>query len=388
MRIGISTSVIQRGKTGVAQYLFALMRAFLPYVREHEFILFVLEEDLPLFDFAKSSMKLVPVSERFRPPVKNILWHQRVLPQLARALPLDVLHVPSYRRMLWPHPCPLVATIHDLAPFRVPKKYSWSRMFYGRVVARRLAQRQDAVIAISENTARDIRESFQVPPSRIKVIHNGVEHERFFPGSRDDAQGKMGRRHHLESPFFLYVARLEHPGKNHVRLISAFNQFKSATKSDWQLVFGGSDWHGAEAIHTAAKESPFASDIRFLGFVSDDELPDLYRAAEAFVYPSLYEGFGMPPIESMACGCPVICSDRGSLGEVVGNAAAIVDPEDPKSIARQLTMLSSDSKLRDRLRESGFAQARQFDWNRTASETLSLYAAVGKGARTFSTARG
>src|SRR5690349_519085 len=119
MRIGISTSVIQRGKTGIAQYLFALLRAFLPYARENQFVLFVLEEDLPLFAFTQGKMQLVPVPEAFRPPVKNILWHQRALPQLARNLGLDVLHVPSYRRMLWPRPCPLVATIHDLAPFRV-----------------------------------------------------------------------------------------------------------------------------------------------------------------------------------------------------------------------------------------------------------------------------
>ena len=373
MRIGISTSVIQRGKTGVAQYLFALLRAFLPYADDNHFVLFVLEEDLPLFAFAKNKMQLVPVLEAFRPPVKNILWHQRALPHLARDLELDVLHVPSYRRMLWPHPCPLVATIHDLAPFRVPKKYSASRMFYGRVVARRLAQRQDAIIAISENTARDIRQFFDVSEENLHVIHNGLEHDRFFPGSREQAQAEMAARHQLRQPFFLYVARLEHPGKNHVRLISAFNQFKSATRSDWQLVLGGSDWHGAEAIHAAARQSPFASEIRFLGFVPDADLPNLYRAADVFVYPSLYEGFGMPPLEAMACGCPVICSTSGSLGEVVGNAAAIVDPQNINSIANQLGLLANDENLRERHRQAGFARARQFDWNHTARETLSLY---------------
>jgi glycosyltransferase involved in cell wall biosynthesis len=373
MRIGISTSVIQRGKTGIAQYLFALLRAFLPYVGENHFVLFVLKEDLPLFDFAKNKMQLVPVAETFRPPIKNILWHQRALPQLARDLDLDVLHVPSYRRMLWPRPCPLVSTIHDLAPFRVPNKYSPTRMFYGRVVARQLAQRQDAIIAISENTARDVRQFFDVALENLHVIHNGLEHNRFFPGSREQAQAEMAERHQLRQPFFLYVARLEHPGKNHVRLISAFNQFKSATGSDWQLVFGGSDWHGADAIHAAARQSPFASEIRFLGFVSDEDLPNLYRAAEVFVYPSLYEGFGMPPLEAMACGCPVICSTSGSLGEVVGNASAIVEPQDLNSIASQLGLLARDTNLRERLRQAGFARAKQFDWNKTARETLSLY---------------
>ena len=387
MRIGLSTSVIQRGKTGIAQYVFALLRAFLPHANENHFVLFVLEEDLPLFEFARNKMELVPVAEKFRPPVKNILWHQRALPQLARDLQLDVLHVPSYRRMLWSGPCPLVATIHDLAPFRVPKKYSPARMFYGRVVARRLAQRQDALIAISENTASDIRRFFDVPSDRIHVIHNGLEHQRFFPGSREQAQAEMAHRHQLQKPFFLYIARLEHPGKNHVRLISAFNQFKSATGSDWQLVFGGSDWHGAEAIHAAAQQSPFASDIRMLGFVADEQLPDLYRAAEVFVYPSLYEGFGMPPVEAMACGCPVISSTRGSLGEVVGNAAAIVDPDNIDSISSVLGLLAGDAAVRERFRQAGLARAKQFDWNRTARETLSLYASVGRNDEKFLSVR-
>jgi len=380
MRIGISTSVIQRGKTGIAQYLFALLRAFLPYANENEFVLFVLAEDLPLFDFAKNKMRIIPVAEKFRAPVKNILWHQRALARLARDLELDVLHVPSYRRLLWSGPCPLVATIHDLAPFRVPKKYNPARMFYGRVIARRLAQRQDAVIAISDNTARDIREFFGVSPARIRVIHNGLEHDRFFPGSREQAQAEIAQRHKLYAPFFLYVARLEHPAKNHVRLISAFNEFKARTGSDWQLVFGGGDWHGAEAIHSAARQSPFAADIRFLGFVADDDLPNLYRAAEVLVYPSLYEGFGMPPIEAMACGCPVICSTRGSLGEIVGNAAALADPEDVDFMAKQLSLLAKDANLRERFRQAGLARARDFDWNRTAAETLSIYARVGQTA--------
>lgn len=386
MRIGISTSVIQRGQTGIAQYLFALLRAFLAHANEMQFTLFVLEDDLPLFDFAKTKMQIVPVPEQFRPPIKNILWHQRTLPHLARGLELDVLHVPSYRRMLGTRPCPLVATIHDLAPFRVRKKYSLARMFYGRVVARQLAQRQDQIIAISENTARDIREFFHVPEERIHVVHNGVEHERFFPGNREQAHAEIARRHNLSAPFFLYVARLEHPAKNHIRLISAFNQFKSATGSNWQLVFGGSDWHGAEAIHVAARQSPFASDIRFLGFVANEDLPNLYRAADVFVYPSLYEGFGMPPVEAMACGCPVICSARGSLGEVVGNAAAVVEPEDVNSLAKQLAFLANSVDERERLRSAGLIRAKKFDWNHAAVETLSIYARAGRNAEIFSTA--
>jgi len=382
MRIGISTSVIQRGKTGVAQYVMALLRALRPYSGLHRFILFVLEEDLSLFDFLGDTMKVVTVPEQFRPPLKNILWHQSKLSGLARQHDLDVLHVPSYRRLLWPRPCALVATIHDLAPFHVSGKYEWKRMFYGRVVARKLARRQDRIIAISQNTSRDIVQFFGIEQAKISVVYNGIEHDRFFPGSREAARDIVSRKFGLRGPFFLYVARLEHPAKNHVRLISAFERFKIESGSDWSLVLSGSDWHGAEVIHAAIKKSKFASSIHPLGFVPDEALPDLYRAGEVFVYPSLYEGFGLPPAEAMACGCPVISSTCGSLGEVVGNAAAIVDPEDVQALSQQMRILATQETERNRLRIAGLAQSQKFDWKTTARMTMKVYEmAVAKRGR-------
>lgn len=373
MKVGLSTSVIQRGQSGVAQYVFALVAALLRHPARPDLTLFVLEDDVPLFNFARDNARIVPVSERVRSPVQDILWHQTVLPLLARDHRLDVLHVPSYRRMLWPRPCALVTTIHDLAPFHVAGKYDWKRMFYGRVVARSLAHRQDRIIAVSQNTGTDIQNFFRVPAENISVIHNGLDHTRFAPDSTEAAKQFATQRLGLRAPFFLYVARLEHPGKNHVRLIEAFNHFKVETKSSWQLVFSGSDWHGAQAIHAAIGQSPFRGDIRCLGFVENDAMAMLYRAAGVFVYPSLFEGFGFPPLEAMACGTPVLCSTRGALGEVVGDAAATVDPEDVPALKAQLATLASDPDLRAKLRAAGLARARRFDWERTASKSLEVY---------------
>jgi glycosyltransferase involved in cell wall biosynthesis len=383
MRIGLSTSVIQRGRSGVGQYVLALVRALLGEAHRHDFTLFVLEDDLPLFAFAGAAMKLVPVSERFRPPIKNVLWHQIRLPRLVRRLRLDVLHVPSYRRMLWLQPCALVATVHDLAPFHVPKKYSLLRMLYGRIVVPWLARRQDEIIAVSECTVADINAFFNLPRRRLRVIHNGLDHERFHLGSRAGARVAVARSHGLRQPFFLYVARLEHPAKNHARLIAAFNRFKAQTRSPWQLVLAGSDWHGAEIVHRLIQQSAFAADIRSLGFVPDEELPTLYRAADLFVFPSLFEGFGLPPVEAMACGCPVLSSARGGLEEVVGDAAAILDPECIADIQAQLTRLAGDLHALDELHAKGLAQAAQFDWRLTAAATLRTYTeAVAKNKRT------
>ena len=376
MNIALSTTVIQRGKTGVAQYVFALVRALLPHAGDHRFTLFVLEEDRPFFEFVAGAMTLAPVAEKYRPAMKNIWWHQTLLPGLLRERQIDVLHVPSYRRMLWPKPCALVATIHDLAQFHVAGKYDWARMFYGRVVARRLAQRQDAIIAVSQNTARDIEQFFGIPVARQHVILNGLDHNRFQPGDRAAAKQQATECWQLAHPFFVYVSRLEHPAKNHVRLIEAFNQFKRATNSDWQLVLVGGDWRGADAIHAAAAESPFAGDIRFLGFIDDAAVPALYRAADAMVYPSLFEGFGFPPLEAMACGCPVISSERGSLAEVVGDAADIVDPLNISAIAAALRRVATDADHRDRLRIAGFRNVQRFNWQRHAETVLGVYEAA------------
>ncbi len=373
MKVGLSTLMIQRGRSGVARYVLGLTRALLSSDTPPDLTLFVLEEDRGLFDFAAGRAQIVTVPERHRPPIRNILWHQLVLPRLTRALDLDLIHIPSYRRMLWPRPCPLVATIHDLAPFRLPGKYDRRRMFYGRHVARWLARRQDRIIAVSDATRSDISRFFGIPTEQLAVVHNGLEQSQFVPGPTDAATELVAKRFGIRGPYFLYVARLEHPAKNHVRLIAAFEQFKAEMKSDWQLVFGGSDWHGAAAIHGAIASSACREDIRCLGFVGEDALPALYRAAKVFVFPSLYEGFGFPPLEAMACGCPVLSSTRGALAEIVPGAAATVDPEDVAAMKAGLANLAANEQLRTDLSAAGLARAQQFDWETTARRTLEVY---------------
>lgn len=372
MRIGFSTSVIQRGQTGIAQYVFSLLQALARH-KEHDFVLFVLEQDLPLFEFARPQMKIVPVPERYRSPTRDILWHQTELPRLARAHQLDVAHVPSYRRMLWRSPCPRVATIHDLAAFHVARKYDWKRMIYGRVVAAYLARRQEELIAVSKNTAQDMAKFWHIPAGRVTVIHHGIDLQRFAPREVRPEPTASRLRFGLQQPFFLYVARLEHPGKNHVRLIHAFEQFKMETRSPWQLVLAGSDWHGAEVIHETVAQSWARRDIRTLGFVSASELPLLYQDASVFVYPSLHEGFGFPALEAMASGCPVLCSSRGALKEVVGDVAVIADPEDVDALKNEMVRLASDEELRTRLAHVGIGWSKQFDWARAAEKTLGVY---------------
>jgi glycosyltransferase involved in cell wall biosynthesis len=271
-----------------------------------------------------------------------------------------------------------MATIHDLAPFSVPGKYDWKRMLYARWVVGRLARRQDLILAISETTARDITKFLKVDSHRVRVVYNGVDHARFHPRRGEGEQQRIQAR--FGGPFILYVSRLEHPAKNHVRLIKAFEFYKRSTGSPWKLVLAGSDWHGSEVIHQTADASPFRQDIVRPGFVADEEVPALYRSAEIMAYPSLFEGFGLPPIEAMACGCPVLTSGCGSLSEVVGDAAMIIDPHEPADAATKLQTLAASPMLRERLRQSGLRRAARFNWQTTARQTVEAYEYLRKVA--------
>jgi glycosyltransferase involved in cell wall biosynthesis len=376
MKVALSTLMIQRGKTGVAQYVFNLAKGILQFEPSIKLHLLVLEEDRPLFEFARERARMTIVPEHWRGPAKNILWHQGYLPFWLKENRIDVLHVPSYRRMLAYSPCPQVTTIHDLAPFHVQGKYDFKRMFYGRQVMPQLARRQDRIIAVSQNTALDIEKHLAIPSDRVTVIHNGIDRERYSPGDAREAKKIVQSTWGITEPFFLYVSRLEHPGKNHARLIRAFNGFKQRTGLNWQLVLGGSDWHGAGIIHDEAEKSPCARDIRFLGFVPDDRLPTLYRAASCLIYPSLFEGFGFPPLEAMACDCPVLCSLQGSLREVTNGAAGELDPFDPHNMAGQMIRLATDDFWGEELRKAGRANARRYSWEEVSKLTVEAYAST------------
>jgi len=218
-----------------------------------------------------------------------------------------------------------------------------------------------------------VEKFFRIPASRLTVIPNGLDHSQFRPGSKPAAREAVCTPAGIAGPFFLYVARLEHPAKNHCGLINAFNRFKATTGSAWRLVLAGGDWHGSQTIRALVHASPFVHDISLLGFVPSEQLADWYRAADVFVFPSLYEGFGMPPVEAMACGCPVLSSVTGALVETVGDAAGQLDPHDIPQMQAQLGRAATDEAWRTELGVAGTARARAFDWNATAQAVIDVY---------------
>jgi glycosyltransferase involved in cell wall biosynthesis len=290
-----------------------------------------------------------------------ILWKHLALP-LALALDrVSVFHSPTGTLPLVA-PCPQVVTLHDVFAAIEPRWFAPRMGWQLRTTQRRAARSAITVIAVSDCTRRDLVERYGVPPQRIRVVHNGLDHSRFHP-IEVDAEA-VARRFGVRFPFILCVGSLM-PWRNAARLLRA------ASRLSYGLLFVGRDIWGTDPTERLATERGWDW-ARFAGYVSDEDLPALYAAARAFAYPSLYEGFGIPPIEAMACGTPVVASTAGALPEVLGDAALLVDPFDEDALAQALQAAAED---RGELRRRGLERAARYTWRRAAAETWAVYEA-------------
>jgi glycosyltransferase involved in cell wall biosynthesis len=285
--------------------------------------------------------------------------------------PVDVLHV----QYTAPPLCriPVVAMIHDLAFEHLPETFTRRGSFQLKLTVRATAKKAARIATVSEYSRQDLIRTYQLPPEKVVVTYNGVEpHFTPQPKSPNEAEG-LRRRFGLARDFLLTVGSLQ-PRKNLVRLIRAYSKLRSECADfTHQLVVVGRKLWLADEIFAEVKRQRWAGDVIMTGYVEDEDLPALYRAASAFVYPSIFEGFGLPPLEAMACGTPVVTGDNSSLPEVTGEAALLVDAKDEHALANALLEVVNNEPLRATLREKGIAQARKFTWRAAAEKTLQLY---------------
>lgn len=373
-KIGILTFACDAGRSGIGQYLVHLLREFPTLAPGVEFEVIGHEDELSAFLPAAHPYTTHIVSARWKSPIANILWQNLVLPRLCRARGYDALFLPAANRRLplW-LPCPSVGTVHDFSSMHIDGKYDPLRDIYIKRVLPRLVRRLTRIIAVSECTKRDIVRYARVPADRITVIHHGVDHDVYYPRDKESSQRKVAPKYRLKPPYILYISRIEHPGKNHVRLVRAFAQLKRETDLPHQLVLAGSDWTRAEEVHKEADATGLGDAIRFTGFIDGADLPDLYCGADLFVFPSLYEGFGMPILEAMACGIPVACANTSSLPEVAGDAASYFDSEKEETITATLRELLSDPAFRVQLAALGREQVTRYKWSGPAQSTANSF---------------
>jgi glycosyltransferase involved in cell wall biosynthesis len=283
------------------------------------------------------------------------------------ALPFDLFHgtdtiAPAISR-------PTVITIHDVSTLLFPRHHTRLHRWFDRLSLPRMVKRATAVITDSEATRRDVIRLLGVPPHRVHAIHLGVDHRKFYVREPRKAQTVISASLHIPIPYILAVGTLE-PRKNLIGLMQAYALLPSDRP---KLVLAGARGWGDNPIYQAARQLGLLDAIQFTGYIPDDVLPSLYAGAQCFVYPSLYEGFGLPALEAMACGAPVITSRTSSLPEVAGDAGLLVDPNDTLELARAMERLMRDGSLRDELRVRGIAQAAMFSWDQTARRTAGVY---------------
>ncbi len=379
MRIIIDyTPAVHQG-AGIGRYTRGLVDALTRLDTRHQYTLLVLGRAgarfIPGALPANFKLRYVPLSDRWA----TVLWYRLNLP-----LPVDLFagradlfHGPSFT--LPPSFIPSLLTVHDLSFLRYPQGAHPALLAWlSRAVPRSL-RRARHVLADSENTRSDLIELMGVPAGRITVIGAGVD-ERFRPVTDPAILADVRARYRLSDRFILGISTLE-PRKNFTGLIAAFNRLATTTDrpssvDDLHLVIAGGKGWLYDDIFAEADASPVRERIHFTGFVADEDLPALYTRADLFAFPSHYEGFGIPVLEAMACGTPVVCADNSSLPEVAGDAALLVAATDTDALADAMQRLLVDTSLRTGLIERGLAQVRKYTWEGAARRLLEVYEAV------------
>jgi glycosyltransferase involved in cell wall biosynthesis len=303
-------------------------------------------------------------------------WKQHLrLHQLVQAYSVNLLHVP-YLRQAVAVPCRYLMTVHDLADFLYSPHFGWKQKMRWRMVRRTLSRAQ-RILAVSQATRRDIENLFGIPARRVSVVENAID-ERFVQTSRREEQRLVLERYRVIDPFLLYVGSAR-PQKNLTRLIEAFAVLKGELRehrafSTLKLLIIGDELGEHPDLRRAVLRTRMQEHVRFLGFLPVETLRVFYQSAEVFVFPSLHEGFGLPPLEAMAQGTPVVTSNVSSLPEVVGDAALLVPPENVFEIARGVSRALLDEDLRIQLRERGQRRIARFSWERSVQQVLQVYA--------------
>lgn len=371
MRIGIDYTAAISQKAGIGRYTREIIKHLAEIDKINSYVLLTPPQASGL-DFPPNFQgKKLPLPERWM----TILWHRLRFPLWVEVFtgPLDVFHSPDF--VLPPvKAARTILTVHDLSFLRLPHCSEPHLRAYLSKAVPRSARRAHLILADSENTRQDVIELLDIPPGRVEVLYAGVD-ERFRPIGET---AEVRTRYRLPERFILSVGTLE-PRKNYERLIEAFALLKGRvpSASDVKLVIVGQKGWLYEGIFAAVERLNLQGEIIFSGYVADEDLPALYSAAELFVYPSLYEGFGLPPLEAMACGTPVVASSAPCLPEVLGDAALFAPPDEVEAMASAMERALLDEGLRHQLREKGFSRAKAFSWEKSARKLLEVYGRVG-----------
>ncbi len=370
MNILYSAMPLDKGKSGISNYMFNTLEEML---KHHKVTVIVLQEDLPLLKERFPSAEYYQVSNRFAKPLINMLWHLFVMPFIMDFSKYDFLFVPAAnRRVICRSPIFSVGTVHDFSQFHIKAKYDCLRMFYIRHVVPHFLHRFSSIVAVSKSTKNDTVSFCGIPEDRISVLYNGFDSRIYradIPKNQEMIKSKFG----IKGKYILYISRIEHPGKNHLNLIKAYEQLDLKLTGEYELVFAGSLWSGAEKVREYAEKSRLKDRIIFTGFIDYKDMPQLYRCAALYAFPSFFEGFGIPLVEAMACAVPCVCSNCSSLAEIAEGAALTFNPAAPDDIAEKITRVLNDGTLTSQMAAKGLEKLPLFNWERHVKGIIEAY---------------
>ena len=352
MKILLSAIPFDNGKSGISVYIREVVKAL--ESAGHELTLIV--ED----DGAKEFERFELIKIKKRRALYSMLYSLFILPFRINWKKYDFcIMLAANRRVFCRYPIFTIAVVHDLSQYHVPVKYDRFRMFYIKKVLPHYVRKAQSIVAISESTCSDLIRYWNIPAEKISVVYNG-----FTPPAR------------VETPKLkqiLYISRIEHPGKNHLNLLKAFELLPENLRREYTLVMPGASWNGAETVFEYAEKSPCKEQFKFTGFIDFAKLPELYAQSAMYIFPSHFEGFGLSLLEAMHAGLPCACSNNSSLGELGRGAAELFDPASPQEIAAAMQKILSDADYQAELSARGKAKAANFSWQHTARGMLDIY---------------
>jgi len=364
-KILVSCLAFDDGKSGISDYIVSVVKELL---KVHELHLLIHPADKEIFPIRNERLHFVEIPQMLSKPLLSMAWHLYILPFWPSLKRYDLIFLPAAnRRLFCRYNDRTILTFHDLSQFHIPGKYDIFRMFYIKHIVAHYLYKAPRIYAISESTKYDLRRYFGIPGNRIHVNYNGYDPTKLEnPSTREELEAKYG----FKGKYLLYIARIEHPGKNHINLLKAYEQLPEELKKDYSLVLGGSLWNGGELVMNYHARMKDKARICFAGFVKERDLAGLYKNASLYVFPSFYEGFGIPILEAFASGLPVVCSNTSSLPEIGKNAVLTFNPKKPKEIAAAIHSVLSNPALADDLKAKAYKRLEDFSWERHAKRLL------------------
>lgn len=368
MNVGILSWMIDKKRTGVNNYLYNLIKNMISNGKADEISLIHYERsDDPIY----SQINDILIPEK---PLK--LTSALGIPQAVKNADIDVLHIPvHWYNQITPfvlnRNIKKVLTVHDLTPILFPEMHTRETNMTWRSSLKFIKNRTSVMICVSESTKNDCIKLLNIPEKRLRVIPLSAD-EQYKPlKNKKQIHDELKQEYNIDFPFILFVGTLE-KRKNVPTLLKSFYKLKKSKVEHKLVVVGGKGWKYTK-IFDLIEELNLKNEVIFTDYVSDEYLVKLYNAADLFVYPSLYEGFGLPPLEAMACGCPVITSNTSSLPEVVGDAGIMINPNDIDGLTESMLKILTDNQLREEMSRKSLERAKIFSWKKTAKETWKVY---------------